>query len=98
MRTQVELQAYQVSNANLEAITDDERATLLGTRDTPPEVTSWGLEIPLVLVSTYYEPVGPLSRPVGVPDPETGAADSNLIWLDPMDEVAFVRAWLPPAW
>ena len=91
VRTQVELQAYLVANAQVELV-DDDRTQLLATRDTPPAVTNWTHEIPLVLVTSYYKPVGTLPRPVGTRDPETGQPDANLVWLDPMDELAFIES------
>ena len=93
VRAQVELQAHLIAGAGAGVRLDgDERALLLGRRDTPPAVTSWAHEIPLVLVATYYEPVGPLPRPIGISDPATGESDVNLVWLDPVDEVAFIES------
>ena len=91
VRTQVELQAQILADADTAAhvaLTGHETQILLGDRDTPPRVGLWRCEIPVVLVTSFYQPDGELDRPLG--RPPTGDADTNLIWLDPTDEQTLI--------
>ncbi|WP_049570417.1 hypothetical protein [Nonomuraea sp. SBT364] len=75
---QVRLQAELAAGRSLDACTEAERAVLLGPRHEPPAPARWTAPIPLVLVSTFYQPTGALPRP-------SGPADLQ-IWLDPADD------------
>ncbi len=90
VRAQVELQA-QICVAGVgHKLTDTEAEILLGDRHSQPRIGMWRSEVPLVLVTTYYQPQGDLDRPIG--RPPGGEADSNLIWLDPTDEHTFITS------
>ena len=83
VQLQVEMQAHLVLYGNRDALTPEQLAIATGHRNTPPEIDAWRHEdLPLVLVSTYYEPVGELPVPDSVP--------GSIIWLDPTDEETFV--------
>ena len=84
---QVQLQAFLLveSEARGEGPTPQELAVLEAPRDVPPQLEMWESEVPLVLVSTYYEPIGTLPRPEGIPL-GMGEPGANLVWLDPMLE------------
>lgn len=75
---QVRLQAQLAAEWPLDACTEAERAVLLGPRHEPPAPSRWEAPVPLVLISTFYEPTGPLPKP-------SGPADLQL-WLDPADD------------
>jgi len=89
VRVQVELQAAINAGAVEYKFSDEESNVLLGDRHDQPRIGMWTSEIPLVLVTSYYEPFGELDRPVG--RPPVGDADSNLIWLDPTDEQTLIE-------
>jgi hypothetical protein len=76
----VALQAYAVSDADVE-LTEEERRALEAPREVSPQVAVWESEIPLVLVTTYYQPQGALPCPSGKALC-TGEEGGNLIWLD----------------
>jgi hypothetical protein len=89
---QVRLQAAIDAEEDLSTrCTPSERELLLGSRHVPPELEVWEADIPLVLVDTYYRPLGELARPVGRPR-GGGEPDSNLIWLSPATEESLVRS------
>jgi len=90
VRIQVELQAEIVAAAVGYKLTDREAEILLGDRHTQPRVGMWRSEVPLVLVTSYYQPDGEVDRPIG--RPPGGDADSNLIWLDPTDEQTLIAS------
>ena len=85
VRVQVQLQAALVAEADLSRCSPEEQELLLGSRHVPPVLEVWEAHVPLVLVDTYYEPLGQLPRPQGRPR-SGGLAGSNLIWLRPGDE------------
>jgi hypothetical protein len=75
---QVRLQAQLAAGRALDACTEAERAVLLGPRHEPPAPSRWEAPVPLVLISTFYEPTGPLPRPSG--------PAALQVWLDPADD------------
>lgn len=89
VRSQVELQAAICAGVVGHKFTDDEIEVLLGDRHDQPRIGLWTSPIPLVLVTSYYQPIGEIDRPVG--RPPRGDTDSNLIWLDPTDEQTLVE-------
>jgi hypothetical protein len=89
--SQVSLQASIDAEENLSSCTTAERELLLGSRHVPPEPDVWEADVPLVLVDTYYRPLGELPRPEGRPRGGSGP-DSNLIWLSPATEESLVRS------
>jgi hypothetical protein len=91
VRAQVQLQAQVLSQYGVERCTPAEREVLLGSRHEPPAVAVWQPDVPLVLVDVYYEPLGPLPRPVGRPR-GGGAQGSNLIWLRASDEADLIES------
>lgn len=64
-----------------------ERTILQGPRHEQPVVATWDCPVPLVLITSYYQPAGPSPRPVR----EQGMAP-NVIWLDPSDETTFLTS------
>ncbi|QFY13242.1 hypothetical protein GBF35_47695 [Nonomuraea phyllanthi] len=78
MDAQVRLQAQLASGGRLDACDEADRAVILGGRHEPPAPARWEAPVPLVLISTFYEPAGPLPRP-------SGPADLQ-VWLDPADD------------
>ena len=89
---QVRLQAAIDAEEDLSSCTPSERELLLGSRHVPPELEVWEADVPLVLVDTYYRPLGELQRPVGGPRGGRDHPDSNLIWLSPATEESLVRS------
>ncbi|MFF4344728.1 hypothetical protein ACFY00_33010 [Kitasatospora sp. NPDC001540] len=84
LRLQVQLQALLDTASELAQCTDEQRAVLLSSRETPPTVRVWDAPVPLVLVSTFYRPEGRLPRPTG----PAGA----LVWIDPGDAWSLLRS------
>lgn len=89
VRAQVHLQAAMVAEAGLASCTGEERELLLGPRHVPPAPSRWEAEVPLVLVDTYYQPLGEIPRPHSHPR-SGGVPGSNLVWLCPADEASLV--------
>jgi PAS domain S-box-containing protein len=99
VRAQVLLQAAIVAEADLSGCSGAEQELLLGPRHAPPVIEVWKADVALVLVDTYYEPLGPVPRPEGrlparpVGRPRGGAPPgSNLIWLRPGDEAELLAS------
>jgi len=78
--------------------TPAERAILEAPRDVPPQVTEWESEIPLVLVSSYYQPNGDLPRPTGLLGEPGDDEPYNLIWLDPSGDMPFLLSLHRAGW
>jgi len=78
--------------------TPAERAILEAPRDVPPQVTLWESEIPLVLVSSYYQPDGELLRPTGLLGEPGDDEPYNLIWLDPTGDMPFLLSLHRAGW
>ncbi|MEU6738089.1 hypothetical protein [Streptosporangium sandarakinum] len=76
--TQVRLQARLAVDGNLDACTPEEREVILADRAEPPAPAVWEAAIPLVLITSHYEPHAPRPRP--------RAAEGAVIWLDPAGE------------
>ena len=91
VRAQVLLQAAIVAEADLSSCSGEERALLGGPRHVPPAIEVWEAEGPLVLVDTYYEPLGRVPAPEGRPR-GGGPSGSNLIWLRPGDEAELLTS------
>jgi len=90
VRAQVQLQAALVADADLSRCSPEEQELLLGSRHVPPTLEMWEADVALVLVDTYYEPLGGLPRPQG--RPHGGPEGSNLIWLCPADEAELLAS------
>lgn len=75
VQTQVVLQANLVASIGLDGVGEGDTAVLLGARDVPPTPASWSAPVLLVLVTTFYQPIG--AHPVPTAEPDA------LIWLDP---------------
>ena len=91
VRAQVLLQAAIVADADLSGCSGAERELLVGPRHVPPAIEAWEADVALVLVDTYYEPLGRLPRPEGRPR-GGGPPGSNLIWLRPGDEAELLAS------
>ncbi|MEV0402858.1 hypothetical protein [Actinoallomurus sp. NPDC050550] len=72
---QVRLQAQLAVGGAMHDCTPEERSVILSRRDVPPSPARWDAPVPLVLITSFYEPVGSLARPEGPADRQ--------IWLDP---------------
>jgi hypothetical protein len=81
---QVRLQAELATGGALAECTEDQRATILGSRHTPPNPATWTAPVPLVLITSFYRPAGRLTRPQGPPELQ--------IWLDPDDDWKLVTS------
>ncbi|GAA3205442.1 hypothetical protein [Nonomuraea roseoviolacea] len=82
--TQVRVQAELAATGPLEECTAEERAVLLGGRHVPPAPEEWTGPVPLVLVTSFYEPSGSLPRPRG--------PEELQVWLDPADDWTLLRS------
>ena len=79
---QVLAQARLITDSGTDGCTDEQKAVLLGGRDTPPVLDEdWTAPVPLVLISGFYEPHGGLPRPGGA-----------ILWLDSGTEESYLRA------
>jgi hypothetical protein len=90
VHTQVALQAALVADLGLRGCHDDDTKVLLAPRDTPPALTVWAAPVPLVLVTSFYQPAGPLPRPRATAPP--GGRVGRLLWLDPDSEARYLRS------
>jgi hypothetical protein len=84
VRAQVQAQAAINAQHDLSVLTDEQRAVLTGSRDTQPRVDVWTAPVPLLLVTSFYQPYTDLPVPLPVPPPDFEG--TNVIWLDPSDE------------
>ncbi|WP_310913907.1 hypothetical protein [Lipingzhangella rawalii] len=81
-RTEYAVHAQQTAQPLLNAgeqfdlVTPHEAEILLASQAVPPHVAQWSCPIPLILVSTYYEPLGVYARPVVEPP-------GQVWWIDP---------------
>jgi hypothetical protein len=82
-RAQTLLQAALNAELGLDGCDADQKAVLLASRHEPPRVQRWTAPVPLVLVTAFYQPVGPL------PAPSTAGA-GQLVWLDPGDDMTLL--------
>jgi hypothetical protein len=87
----VPLQASVAADGDLGACTAEQRAILLGARDKPPAVTEWQAPVPLVLVSSFYAPDGPLPRPAPAPG-------SEIIWIEPQTSDSLLSSLHAAGW
>ncbi|GAA0245337.1 hypothetical protein [Cryptosporangium japonicum] len=79
---QILAQARLITDLGTDDCTEEQKALLLGTRDTPPVLDEeWTAPVPLVLISGLYEPYTALPRP-----------DGDIIWLDSDTEDSYLRA------
>jgi hypothetical protein len=88
---QAPLQAAVNAAGNLGACSPADRAVLLGSRDKPPAVASWQAPVPLVLVSAFYQPAGPLPRP-------QASGGGQLLWIDPSTDEALLVSLHEAGW
>lgn len=82
---QVRLQAALATPELLDACTAEQRAVVLCGRDVPPSLAVWSAQVPLVLVTAFYVPIGPR------PQPEAEGA-GELVWLDPASDSALLTS------
>lgn len=93
IRAQVVTQACL--NADVEpdvwnALTDEQRAVLTGSRHEQPRVDFWDPEVVLVLVETGYAPYTDIDQPIsGIADVQN---PPNMLWLRPIDECEFLES------
>ncbi|MFF5265362.1 hypothetical protein ACFY4C_41310 [Actinomadura viridis] len=88
---QVALQAVLAAGEQLQACNDTERQLLLASRDTPPLLEVWRAPVPLVLVTSFYQPIGPHPRPI--------EADAGEIWwVDPTTATTLLESLNSHGW
>lgn len=87
----VPLQADAAAGGDLGDCTGRQRAVLLAPRDVPPSVTEWAAPVPLVLVTSFYAPVGALPRPVL-------AGAGTITWIDPQTEESLLTSLYEAGW
>jgi hypothetical protein len=85
---QVRLQAVIVAEAGLDGCSDEQRRILLGSREHPPAIEEWSAPVPLVLVDSFYEPIGELVRPTESSEGQR----QDIIWLSPSDETSLLNS------
>ncbi len=91
---QRDLQAGLLADADpidVDHLTASQRAVLDGSHSGP--VAEWDSPVPLVLLTTAYQPYSPTARPE--PDPEHPDA---LRWLDPYDDESLIRSLHEHGW
>ena len=88
--TQTALQAQITLDADLTPCTPAQRELLLAARDTPPAVAEWTAPVPLVLVTSFYQPAGPHPRPV--------EAGGRIIWIDPDSDWSLLASLHATGW
>lgn len=77
---QVAVQAAVLNEYSIQGCTEAEQALLLGSRDQPPAPEVWRAPVPLILVTSFYQPVRPLARP-------RAEQPGQIWWIDPGDDV-----------
>jgi hypothetical protein len=87
---QVALQARLAAHGDLRGCAPDQQALLLGSRDQPPVIERWSAPVPLLLITSFYQPAGPHVRPV-----EDGG---EVWWLDPDDEWSLLESLAAAGW
>jgi hypothetical protein len=88
--THVPIQAGFAAGGDLDACTPGQLAALLGARDTPPAPASWDAPVPLVLVTSFYAPAGPLPRPA--------AGKGEIVWIDPESDDSLLSSLHEAEW
>lgn len=83
VRLQAEINAARAEQ--LAACDEQQRAILQGSRDVPPAPGQWNCPVPLVLVDTFYRPIGTVPRP-------TADNEETLIWLDPASDQSLLTS------
>lgn len=73
---QVRLQAGIVAGTDPGELSDEERAFLTGDFSKPPVIDRWTASVPLVLVRTFYDPIGHIPAPEG----------DTIWWIDPSED------------
>jgi hypothetical protein len=88
--THVPIQAGFAADGDLDACAPGELTALLGARDTPPAPASWDAPVPLVLVTSFYAPAGPLARPA--------AGKGEIVWIDPESDKSLLSSLHEAGW
>lgn len=93
---QVRLQAVLLAGALPGETTANELVVLSGPRHLPVRARTWDSVVPLVLVTTHYEPFTSISRPVsGIADVQS---PPNLVWLADEDDAALLMSLDESGW
>jgi hypothetical protein len=73
------------------SLSESEWATLTAPKTGPDSASAawWRSAVPLLLVSTSYEPYTPRPRPASNQD---GVKPDNLFWIDPTDEESLIES------
>jgi hypothetical protein len=71
--------------------TDEESAVLLGRVGGTPKIVEWGCAVPLVLVTSSYEPTGTIPRP-------RATGPGQVWWIDPSTGQSLLRTLHQTRW
>lgn len=91
VRAQVHVQAQLADPDALARCTDEQRALLLGARALPPAPAVWDGPVPLVLVTTFYQPTGRLARP-------REQDGGQVWWIDPTTPMSLLTSLHTVGW
>ncbi len=87
---QVTVQAAIAVGGGLGACSQDQWAVLLSGRDIPPVVGEWSAPVPLVLVTSFYKPAGPIPRPT--------EAGGQVVWIESATEWSLLKSLHSVGW
>lgn len=90
-RTQATAQAdFNWHHNNLVGEPDEVISILTSSRSTPPAITEWSSEVPIVIVDVFYEPFGALPQPTStISDVKN---PPNIVWLRVHDETEYLTS------
>lgn len=88
---QVPIQADLAAGKELQECSEQEKDVLLAPRDTPPAVREWRAPVPLVLVTTFYQPHGDLPRP-------DVSGPGQIMWIDPGSDESLLVSLHQAGW
>lgn len=86
-RAQVACQAVYNTAETLTQMPVIDQKIAQGPRHTPPTVPHWNYPTPLILIATYYAPLGRIPKPQPV-----DGLPANIIWIDPTDDLSLLES------
>lgn len=93
----VQAQVYATADEDdLTALTPEQDALINGTRQDRPVIEEWTSEIPLVLLTTAYQPHTETPAPVSSYGPYLDVP--NIWWIDPVDEESLMMGLHSTGW
>lgn len=90
-RAQLAATLVEQAESGSAAIDPAARAVLLGSSWEPPDLLEWAHPVPLVLLDVFYVPYTSRPAPRSAIDGDV-AEPSNLLWLRPSSETAYLRS------